>query len=120
MDEGDHTNSRSLLEEHHILVVAGIDLQSPEIFVDLLLTEAIRLNQWKSPLQFQKLNLKATLSALINSNTFHHLSSQISSQSPLSSAHTRPSMNYALKKWEEQPICPHKLLFFVLWFFLFF
>ena len=45
MDEGDHTNSRSLLEEHHILAVARIDLQSPKTVVDLLLTEASRLNQ---------------------------------------------------------------------------
>ena len=96
MDEGDFTSSRSLLEEHHILAVAIIDLQSPKTVVDLLLIEASRLNQWKSPLQSLKLNLEATLSALINSNTFHHLSSQISPQSPLSSAHTRPFMNSSL------------------------
>ena len=68
MDEGDLTNFRSLLKEYHTLAVAETDLQSPKIFIDLLLTEASLLNQWKSSLQSLKLNLETTPSALINSN----------------------------------------------------
>ena len=45
MDERDLTNSKSLLEEHHTLAVAEIDLQSPKIFIDLLVTETSLLNQ---------------------------------------------------------------------------